>query len=107
PHHEVLVLVGDAHVHLLGCELGRLLFGRLEIQLFATRESPALVEPPTVDEHLSGLEQPLRHTARADLRQGGEEAVEPLARRLVWNALLHACALASFVRAAASTHPYR
>ena len=88
--HEVLVLVGDAQVHRFRRELGGLLLRRFELHLFAAGEPLALAERPAVDEHRPRFEQPFRHPTRADLRQGGEEAVEPLAGRLVRNALLHA-----------------
>ncbi len=91
-HHEVLVLVGDAQVHWLGHELGDLAHRRLELQLLAAGETLALAEWSAVDEDCSRFEQPFGHAARADRRQGGEKAVEPLARRLLRDALFHACA---------------
>jgi hypothetical protein len=46
----------------------------------------ALRPRQTVDENSARLEQPLCGRARADLVESGEEAVEPLPRRLVRDA---------------------
>src|SRR6478672_8612342 len=89
-HHEVVVLVGDTQVHRLGRELGDLAYRRLELELLAAGETLALAEWRAVDEDCSRFEQSFGHAAGADLRQGREEAVEPLARSVVRDALLHA-----------------
>ena len=54
----------------------------------------ALGELAAVDEHLASFEQALGDSARANVRQRGEEAVEPLACSLVRDAVLHARAAA-------------
>ena len=80
---QVLVLVGDAEVHRLRLERRTRRLRRLELELLAALELPALRPRAAVDEHRR--KYPLRDAARADLRQSGEEAVEPLARRRVRN----------------------
>jgi hypothetical protein len=79
---EVLVLVGDPERHLLRLQRsgGR---RRLELDRLAAREPVALGARLAVDQHRALLEQPLGCGARAELRQRGEKAVEPLARRLL------------------------
>src|SRR5205823_6139634 len=90
---EMLVLVRDPQVHRLGREAGLLRLRWLELDLLSTRQAVALAARVAVDPHGLGLEEPLGHTPGADLRQRGEEAVEPLARSFLRDALLHARAL--------------
>ena len=80
---QVLVLVGDAQVELLGLEARRAPLRQLEVEL--APRPPAggsSICGCAVDEDAPLGEQPLGGRARADLFERGEEAVEPLARRL-------------------------
>jgi hypothetical protein len=83
---EVLVLVRDPEVHLLADDVGRRGSRRFELHLLSPREPVALRLRCAVDAHVACGEEALGCRARADLRQPGEEAVEPLARRGVRNA---------------------
>src|SRR5439155_27303658 len=89
----MLVLVRDAELHRLGSEARTLGLRWLELNLLASSQPMALAFRSSVDADRLGPEQPLGHTARADLRQRGEVAVQPLTRGLLRNALLHARAL--------------
>src|SRR2546421_13111277 len=86
----MLVLVRDAEVHRLGSAARTLGLRWLELDLLASRQPLALAFRSSVDADRLGPEQPLGHTARADLRQRGEVAVQPLTRGFLRNALLHA-----------------
>src|SRR5205085_9675269 len=81
-----LVLVRDAQLHRLRHELARRWRRQLELDLLPAREPMALRAPLAVHAHVALLEEALRRGARADLRCGGEEAVEPLACGRVRNA---------------------
>jgi hypothetical protein len=83
---EVLVLVRDPQVELLGLQLGALLSRELDLERLATREAVALGRGRPVDPNRAGLDQPLGRAAGRDLGQPREETVEPLARGLVRNA---------------------
>src|SRR5919204_834251 len=89
-YHQVLVLVGNAEVHLLRHQSGLPVRRRLELHLLPTRKPVALADDASVDEHAASLEQPFRHASRPDLGDGGKEAVEALPGGAVRNALLHA-----------------
>ena len=78
---QVLVLVGDPERHVLALEPGAAGFGRPSSSTSSPPSSRwlfARAAPSTSDG--ARVEQPLGGAARADLRQRGEEAVEPLAR---------------------------
>jgi hypothetical protein len=78
---EVLVLVGDAQIELLGLERRRPSRRYVELELLAAFEPVALRADGSVDEHSPLAEETLRSGARADLLETREEAVEPLAGR--------------------------
>ena len=82
---QVLVLPGDAKVHLLGLwppTLGR----QLGNDRLAALEPVALGTVLPVDEHRPGPEEPLRLRARADLGPFRERTVEARAPRRVRDA---------------------
>ena len=79
---HVLVLPGDPERHLLALELVRDRLGHGQLELLAALEPVRLRPPLAVDDRRALLQQPLGRGARADLRQRGEEAIEPLARGL-------------------------
>ena len=83
---QMIVLVGDPKLdHLLfqGC-VGEA--ARVDDHLFPAREPVALGENHAVHEHRTPVDQPLGGRARAELRERGQEAVEPLARRALRDA---------------------
>ncbi len=79
---KVLVLPDDVERHLLRFQVAAAarLHGHLE--LLAAGESEALGARRPVHEDVPGLDEALGLGAGADLRQPGEEAVEPRARGL-------------------------
>jgi hypothetical protein len=83
---QVLVLEGHAQVDVLGLQRVGLRFRQLDLERLAAREPSALGRRSAVESDRAGPDQPLRCGARADLRALGEEAVEPGAGRVVWNA---------------------
>ena len=81
----MVVLVRDPQREILGLKLGLDALRHLELQLLPAFEAVALRPVRSVDERRAFLDEPLGRRARADLRQRGEEAIEPLARRLCGN----------------------
>jgi hypothetical protein len=79
---QVLVLERDPERHVLGLELTRVCVRRLEDELLPAREPVAFWFDLAVDERGLLGEQPFGRGARLDLRQRGEEPVEPLPGRL-------------------------
>ena len=76
---QMLVLVGNSQLELLGLERNDRWGCQPKLDLLPTREAKALGTRLAVDEHCARTEQALRLAARSDLGQGGDEAVEPLA----------------------------
>ena len=83
---QMLVLVGDAEIDLLGLERLRRLRRQLHLDLLAALQAVALRPRASVHPHRAGRQQALGSRARADLRQLREEPVEAVARRLLRNA---------------------
>jgi hypothetical protein len=83
---KVLVLEGHAQVDVLGLQRVGLRFRQLDLERLAAREPSALGSRSAVEADRAGADQPLGCGTRADLRALGEEAVEPGAGRVVWNA---------------------
>src|ERR671922_489407 len=81
---QLVVFVRDPELDLLGREL-RSGFGRFVFDLLPTSEPTALGRRLAVNRHTAGLEQPFRGCAGSDLRQVGEEPVEPQPGRAVRN----------------------
>jgi hypothetical protein len=83
-HQQVVVLVGDPKRHLFALE--RLRRGRLELDRLSALEAVALRSSGPVDPDGACSDDAFRRRARADLGQLCEKAVEPLARRRIWDA---------------------
>ena len=81
---QVLVLVRDPEVDLFRRQLG-LRLGPLELDGLPALEPAALRRLFPVDHDAASVQEPLGCCARADLRQVGEEAVEPEPGRRVRN----------------------
>ena len=79
-HEQVLVLEGDAQIHLLRHERAGVR-RQLRDDLLAAVEPVALRARFTVDEHVAGCDQPFCESARADLWPRRERAVEAPALR--------------------------
>ena len=85
-HDEhVLVLPRDPERHLLPLELCRDPLGHGQLELLPALEPVRLGTALAVDDRRALLQQPLGRGARTDLRQRGEEAIQPLARGLGGN----------------------
>ncbi len=82
---EVLVLVRDFELSLLGLQAAVDLVWNLEFDDLPALEAPALGPPLAVYTDRTGREQPFSLGPRADRRQRGNEAVEPLSRSLWGN----------------------
>jgi hypothetical protein len=78
-HQQVVVLVCDPQREILGLKLGLDALRDLELELLPALEAVALRPLRSVHERRAFLDEPLGRRARADLRQRGEEAIEPLA----------------------------
>ena len=83
---QVLVLVGDGELDVLGLDHARGLRGHFDLDLLPTLEPVALRPRPPVDAHVSLLHEPLCGRSRAHLGQLGEEPVEPRSRGLLGDA---------------------
>ena len=82
---QVLVLVGDAELDVLGLDLPRRLRWELDLKLLAALEAVALRARSAVHAHVAALDEPFGRGARADFGQLGEITVEPRARCFRWN----------------------
>jgi hypothetical protein len=82
----VLVLVRDPEVHGLRFERRLDPLGELHVDLLPALEPEALRARQTVDTYGSSGDEPLRLRSRLDVREVGEEAVEPEPGRVVRNA---------------------
>ena len=82
---QVLVLVGDAELDVLGLDLPRRLRRKLDLKLLPALEAVALRACPAVHAHVAALDEPFGRGARADLGQLGEITVEPRAGCFRWN----------------------
>ena len=82
---QVLVLVGDAELDVLGLDLPRRLRWDSTSKLLAALEPVALRRARPSTRTLPLLDEPFGRRARADLGQLGEITVEPRARCLRWN----------------------
>jgi hypothetical protein len=87
---QMFVLPRDSERYLLGNERRPRRFGLVEFDLLSSGQPVALRPRGSIDEDALFSEQPLRRRAGADLGDAGEKAIEPLARGVVRNALLHA-----------------
>jgi hypothetical protein len=82
---QVLVVVGDPELALLGLESVLVAFGDVDLDAFSALEPTALRSPLAVDPHGAGGEQPLGFRARPNVGQRGDEAIQSLAGCLGWN----------------------
>jgi hypothetical protein len=83
---EMLVLVGDAELSLLGFESAFGFDGWLDLEQLAPLEPVTLRSLRAVDPDRARCNETLRASSRADLRQRRDEPVEPLPGRLAGNA---------------------
>ena len=85
-HEQVVVLVCDPQVHRLGREARHGRGGGVDIQLLTAGQAVALRADDPVDARSARGQQAFGRGARADVRQLGEEPVEPRSRGRVRNA---------------------
>ena len=79
---QVLVLVHDGQIELLGLESALASLRDVDLELLTSLEPVALAAGRAVDEDVAVAEQAFRGRTRADLIDSREEAVETLAGRL-------------------------
>ena len=82
---QMFVLVSDFELSFLGLQAAVDLVWNLEFDDLPALEAPALGPPLAVYTDRTGREQPFSLGPRADRRQRGNEAVEPLSRSLWGN----------------------